>query len=89
MKVGFIGLGIMGRPMAKNLVKAGHELVVFDFNKDAVADLVSCGATAAESNKDLAAQVDVVITMVPNSPHVRAAVLGRTVLLRVQKRVLL
>lgn len=39
--------------MAKNLVKAGHELVVFDFNKDAVADLVSCGATAAESNKDL------------------------------------
>ena len=76
MKIGFIGLGIMGRPMAKNLVKAGHELVVFDFNKDAVADLVSCGATAAESNKDLAAQVDVVITMVPNSPHVRAAVLG-------------
>ena len=49
MKIGFIGLGIMGRPMAKNLVKAGHELVVFDFNKDAVADLVSCGATAAES----------------------------------------
>ena len=77
MKIGFIGLGIMGRPMAKNLVKAGHELVVFDFNKDAVADLVSCGATAAESNKDLAAQVDVVITMVPNSPHVRAAVLGK------------
>ena len=76
MKIGFIGLGIMGRPMAKNLVKAGHELVVFDFNKDAVADLVSCGATAAESNKDLASQVDVVITMVPNSPHVRAAVLG-------------
>ena len=76
MKIGFIGLGIMGRPMAKNLVKAGHELVVFDFNKDAVADLVSCGATAAESNKDLASQVDVVITMVSNSPHVRAAVLG-------------
>lgn len=79
MKIGFIGLGIMGKPMAKNLVKAGHELVVFDFNKDAVKELVDCGATAAESNKDLAAQVDVVITMVPNSPHVRAAVLGGTV----------
>ena len=77
MKCGFIGLGIMGRPMAKNLIKAGHELTVFDFNKEAVADLVSCGAAAAESNKDLASKVDVVITMVPNSPQVRAAVLGK------------
>lgn len=76
MKVGFIGLGIMGRPMAKNLVKAGHELVVFDFNKEAVADLASCGATAVESGKEVASQCEVVITMVPNSPHVRAAVLG-------------
>ncbi len=76
MKVGFIGLGIMGRPKAKNLVKAGYELVVFDFNKEAVADLVSCGAASAESGKEVASQVDVVITMVPNSPHVRAAVLG-------------
>ena len=77
MKIGFIGVGIMGRPMAKNLIKAGHELTVFDFNKEAVADLVSCGAAAAESNKDLASKVDVVITMVPNSPQVRAAVLGK------------
>lgn len=76
MKIGFIGLGIMGRPMAKNLVKAGHEVVVFDFNKDAVDDLVSCGAKAAPTGKDVAAQVEAVITMVPNSPHVRAAVLG-------------
>ena len=43
MKIGFIGLGIMGKPMAKNLVKAGHELVVFDLNKEAVAELVACG----------------------------------------------
>lgn len=77
MKIGFIGLGIMGRPMAKNLVKAGHELVVFDFNKDAVADLVSCGAASADSGKEVASQVEVVITMVPNSPHVRNAVLGK------------
>ncbi len=76
MKVGFIGLGIMGRPMSKNLVKAGHEVVVFDFNKDAVADLVSCGAEAAGSGKEVAQKCDVVITMVPNSPHVRTAVLG-------------
>ncbi len=76
MKIGFIGLGIMGRPMAKNLVKAGHDVVVFDFNKEAVADLVSCGAASAETGKDVASQVEVVITMVPNSPHVRAAVLG-------------
>lgn len=76
MKVGFIGLGIMGRPMSKNLVKAGHDLVVFDFNKEAVEDLVSCGAEAAQTGKEVAEKCEVVITMVPNSPHVRAAVLG-------------
>ncbi|WP_313579656.1 2-hydroxy-3-oxopropionate reductase [Lacrimispora sp.] len=76
MKIGFIGLGIMGRPMAKNLVKAGHELVVFDYHKEAVADLVSCGAAEAANAKEVASQSEVVITMVPNSPHVRAAVLG-------------
>ncbi len=76
MKIGFIGLGIMGRPMAKNLIKAGHELVVFDYNKGALADLVSCGAAEAANGKEVASQSEVVITMVPNSPHVRAAVLG-------------
>ncbi len=76
MKIGFVGLGIMGRPMAKNLVKAGHEVTVFDFNEEAVKDLVACGAKSAASGKDLAGDVEVVITMVPNSPHVRAAVLG-------------
>lgn len=76
MKLGFIGLGIMGKPMAKNLVKAGHELVVFDFNQDAVNELVAAGATAAKNNADLASQVDTIITMVPNSPHVRAAMFG-------------
>lgn len=76
MKIGFIGLGIMGRPMAKNLVKAGHQLVVFDSHKEAIADLVSCGATAAANAKEVASQVEVVITMVQNSPQVRRAVLG-------------
>jgi len=75
MKIGFIGLGIMGRPMAKNLLKAGYSLVVHD--KFAPSDdLVALGAEAAASNKDVAAQSDVIITMLPNSPHVREAVLG-------------
>lgn len=76
MKVGFIGLGIMGRPMSKNLLKAGHELVVYDLNQEAVNDLVGCGAKPAANCKEVGAQCKVIITMVPNSPHVRAAVLG-------------
>ena len=76
MKIGFVGLGIMGKPMAKNLIKAGYELIVYDFNREAVEDLVSCGAKAGISGKDVASQAEAVITMVPNSPHVRAAVLG-------------
>ena len=76
MRIGFIGLGIMGRPMAKNLIKAGHELVVCDFNKEAVADLVSLGAEKAENGAEVASKCDQVITMVPNSPQVRAVVLG-------------
>lgn len=76
MKIGFIGLGIMGKPMSKNLVKAGHELVVFDFNQDAVEELVAKGAQAAANGAEVASQCEVVITMVPNSPHVRAAVFG-------------
>jgi len=75
-KVGFVGLGIMGKPMSKNLLKAGYQLVVFDFNKDAVAEVVACGAEAANSSKEVAEQCDVIITMVPNSPHVRAVCLG-------------
>jgi 2-hydroxy-3-oxopropionate reductase len=76
MKVGFIGLGIMGKPMAKNLLKAGYELVVYDHHQSVIDELVACGASAAASGKELASQVEAVITMVPNSPHVRAAVLG-------------
>ena len=75
MKIGFIGIGIMGRPMAKNLLKAGYDLVVYDkFAK--LDDVVAAGAKAGTSNKDVAAQSDVIITMLPNSPHVKEAVLG-------------
>lgn len=76
MKIGFIGLGIMGRPMSKNLLKAGHELVVCDFNKEAVEDLVSLGAKKAENGSAVAAECDQIITMLPNSPHVRQVALG-------------
>ncbi|GHV92518.1 2-hydroxy-3-oxopropionate reductase [Spirochaetia bacterium] len=75
MIVGFIGLGIMGRPMAKNLINAGYKLVVYDkFAK--FDDLVALGAEGGASNKDVASRSDVVITMLPNSPHVKEAILG-------------
>ncbi|MGF6906688.1 2-hydroxy-3-oxopropionate reductase [Fusobacterium sp. PH5-44] len=76
MKVGFIGLGIMGKPMCKNVLKAGHEVVVFDMNKAAVEDVVSAGAKSASSSKEVGANCDVLITMVPNSPQVRAVLFG-------------
>ena len=76
MKVGFIGIGIMGKPMAKNLIKAGYELVVYDRNNTAAEELKILGAESAQSAKEVAENTEVVITMLPNSPHVRAAVLG-------------
>lgn len=76
MKIGFIGLGIMGKPMSKNLLKAGYELVVFDRNIGSINEVVSCGAKAGKNGADVAAQSDVVITMLPNSPHVKQAVMG-------------
>jgi len=75
-KIGFIGLGIMGKPMAKNLLKAGHELVVFDVVEASVKEIVAAGAKSAASSKAVAEQCAFVITMVPNSPHVKAAILG-------------
>lgn len=73
MKVGFIGLGIMGKPMAKNVLKEGYELMVFDFNKAAVAELVAAGAKEGNTSKEVAEFADVVVTMLPNSPNVKAA----------------
>lgn len=76
MKVGFIGLGIMGKPMSKNLVKAGYDLVVCDFNQASVDELTALGAKGAANGAQVASECEVIITMVPNSPHVRAAVFG-------------
>jgi 2-hydroxy-3-oxopropionate reductase len=76
-KIGFIGLGIMGKPMARNLIKAGYELVVYDVNAAPMAELAATGkAETAVSPADVASRCDLILTMVPNSPHVKAAVLG-------------
>ncbi|WP_319001339.1 2-hydroxy-3-oxopropionate reductase [Clostridium estertheticum] len=77
MKIGFIGLGIMGKPMAKNLIKAGYELIVNDLNKKTVEEFVALGAESATSSVDLASKSDIIITMLPNSPQVKAVVLGK------------
>ena len=76
MKIGFIGLGIMGRHMAKNLLKAGKEVVVYDVVKEAVDDSAASGGQAAASGMEVARESGVVITMLPNSPHVREALCG-------------
>ncbi len=76
-KVGFIGLGIMGKPMCKNLIKAGYKLVVFDINQSVVDEFVSLGAEKAASPKEVADNCEFIITMLPNSPHVKEVVLGK------------
>ena len=76
MLVGFIGLGIMGKPMCHNLIKAGHQLVVFDTKASSIDEVVAFGAKAASSVKEIAEQADVIITMLPNSPHVKEVALG-------------
>ena len=73
--VGFIGLGIMGKPMALNLVKAGYPVCVLEKNK-AAAELVGAGAHSFKSSKELAANCEIVITMVPDSPQVHEIVFG-------------
>jgi 2-hydroxy-3-oxopropionate reductase len=75
-KTGFIGLGIMGKPMAKNLVRAGYDLVVYDIVREAVAELEKEGARGTESIGEVAQNCDVIVTMLPNSPHVKEVVLG-------------
>jgi 4-hydroxybutyrate dehydrogenase / sulfolactaldehyde 3-reductase len=76
MKVGFIGLGVMGGPMAANVLKGGHELTVYDLNPAAVAQLTALGARAAASPRELGQASEVVITMLPEPQHVEGAVLG-------------
>jgi 2-hydroxy-3-oxopropionate reductase len=74
--VGFIGLGVMGRSMAVNLVKAGHEVVAHDVRREAVADLAAQGAKPAASVAEAAARADIVVTMLPDTPQVEEVVLA-------------
>lgn len=76
LRIGFIGLGIMGKPMAKNLLKAGNDVVVFDISRESAEDVCQAGGTVAASGKEVAERCDAVITMLPNSPHVRSALCG-------------
>ena len=76
-RIGFIGLGIMGKPMSKNLLKAGYDLTVCDINAAAVSEVVALGAKSAATPKEVAAVTDIVITMLPNSPQVKTVVLGQ------------
>ena len=76
MKVGLIGLGIMGKPMVRNLLKAGYEVVAFDVMEANVEEAAADGAVPAQSSKAVAQQCKTIITMLPNSPHVKAAVMG-------------
>ena len=75
-RIGFIGLGIMGKPMCRNLLKAGYELTVYSRTQSSVDQIVEAGAKAAASPKDVAARSDMIITMLPNSPQVKEVVLG-------------
>ncbi|MGI6757067.1 MAG: 2-hydroxy-3-oxopropionate reductase [Bacteroidaceae bacterium] len=75
-KIGFIGLGVMGKPMAKNLIKAGFKLKVFDIKADVVAEVAALGAEMGTSPAQVARDCDIIITMLPNSPQVIQVLTG-------------
>jgi 2-hydroxy-3-oxopropionate reductase len=75
-QIGFIGLGVMGRPMARHLIAAGHQLIVYNRSQAAIDELIAAGARAAVSPADVARHADVVITMLPDTPDVEAVIAG-------------
>ena len=77
MRIAFIGLGIMGKPMVRNLLKHGNEVMVYDRKEENIALVTKDGAIAGKSNADIIAKADVIITMVPNGPQVEEVVLGQ------------
>jgi 2-hydroxy-3-oxopropionate reductase len=76
-KLGFIGLGIMGKPMAGHLVKAGHEVSVYDLNPAPVRELVSKGATACKNSREVAQKSEIIIIIVQDTPDVEAVLFGK------------
>ncbi|MFT4007603.1 MAG: 2-hydroxy-3-oxopropionate reductase [Lacrimispora sp.] len=85
MKIGFIGLGIMGKPMAKNLLKAGYELNICDVNEEAVKDVAAAGGISYKNPREVAEHSDMIFTMLPNSPHVKTVVSGENGILEGMK----
>lgn len=85
MKIGFIGLGIMGKPMSRNLLRAGYEVMVYTHQEEVIAELVNEGAIKATGVADLSAHCPVIITMLPNSPQVREVALGENGILEAAK----
>ena len=75
-QIGFIGLGIMGKPMSKNLLKAGYPLTVYDIRPEPVGEVVAEGASKVSSCKEVAERSEIVITMVPDSPDSEKAILA-------------
>jgi len=75
-KIGFIGVGIMGKPMAKNLINAGYDMIAYDVVEEALNEIVEYGADRGSSPKNVAENSDVIFTMLPNSPQVKEVVLG-------------
>ena len=84
MKIGLIGLGIMGLPMGKNLLKAGYELYVNDRNEERVKEIEKEGAVPA-TYEEIGKNCEVVLTMLPNSPHVKSVMLGKDGLVNMMK----
>jgi 2-hydroxy-3-oxopropionate reductase len=75
-KIGFIGVGIMGKPMAKNLINAGYDMIAYDIIETALNEIVEYGADRGTSPKNVAENSDMIFTMLPNSPQVKEVVLG-------------
>ncbi len=75
-RIGFIGVGIMGKPMAKNLIDADYKVIAYDIRKEALDEIVVYGAERGTLPKNVAQNSDIIITMLPNSPDVKKAVLG-------------
>lgn len=77
MKLGFIGLGIMGKPMAKNLLKAGYELNIYDISMEALKEVEQAGGLVCKTPRDAAEKSEIIFTMLPNSPHVKSVLLEK------------
>lgn len=85
MKIGFIGLGIMGKPMAKNLAKAGYSLIVSNLTEGPINELVAMGAEKASTPAEIGEQCELILTMLPNSPQVKEVVQGENGLIESMK----